>query len=145
MIGAVVAVNALGDVYDVDTGKEIAGMLADDGKSFDNTCQAMWDTVQVEKNVFTGNTTIGFLITNAELTKDQCNKLADMAHDGYAKAIRPVHTSADGDSIFFLAKGDVKVNQDALGDLGAYVMSKAINDAVRSARSAYGAKAACDL
>ncbi len=145
MIGAVVAVNALGDVFDVDTGEEIAGMLCEDGKTFDVTDKAMWESVQVDKNVFTGNTTIGFLITNADLTKDQCNKLADMAHDGYARAIKPVHTSADGDTIFFLAKGDVKVNQDALGDLGAYVMAKAINDAVRSAESAYGAKAAKDL
>ena len=145
MIGAIVAVNALGDVFDVDTGKEIAGMLCEDGKTFDVTDKAMWESVQIDKNVFTGNTTIGFLITNADLTKDQCNKLADMAHDGYARAIKPVHTSADGDTIFFLAKGDVQVNQDALGDLGAYVMAKAINDAVRSAESAYGAKAARDL
>lgn len=145
MIGAVVAVNALGDVYDVETGEEIAGMLCDDGKTFDPVNKAMWESVQVDKNVFTGNTTIGFLITNAELTKDQCNKLADMAHDGYARTIKPVHTSADGDTIFFLAKGDVKVSQDALGDLGSYVMAKAINNAVRSAETAYGAKAACDL
>ncbi len=144
-IGAVVAVNALGDVFDADTGEEIAGMLTEDGKAFDNTCQAMWESVQRDKNVFTGNTTIGFLITNAALTKDQCNKLADMAHDGYARAIQPVHTSADGDTIFFLAKGDVSVNQDALGDLGAYVMAKAINDAVRRAETAYGAKAVRDL
>ena len=145
MIGAVVAVNALGDIFDADTGEEIAGMLKEDGKTFDNTCEAMWESVQVDKNVFTGNTTIGFLITNADLTKDQCNKLADMAHDGYARAIKPVHTSADGDTIFFLAKGNVKVNQDALGDLGAYVMAKAINDAVKSAETAYGVKAARDL
>lgn len=145
MIGAIVAVNALGDVFDVDTGKEIAGMLCEDGKTFDVTDKAMCESVQIDKNVFTGNTTIGFLITNADLTKDQCNKLADMAHDGYARAIKPVHTSADGDTIFFIAKGDVQVNQDALGDLGAYVMAKAINDAVRSAESAYGAKAARDL
>ena len=145
MIGAVVAVNALGDVFDVCTGKEIAGMLAEDGLSFESTSQAMWNSVHVEKNVFNGNTTIGFLITNADLTKEQCNKLADMAHDGYARAIRPVHLSVDGDTVFCLARGDVKVSPDALGDLGAYVMAKAINDAVRSARTAYGAKAACDL
>ena len=144
-IGAVVAVNSLGDIFDVDTGEEIAGMLAEDGKTFDPVSAAMWDSVLVDKNVFTGNTTISFLITNADLTKDQCNKLADMAHDGYARAIKPVHTSADGDTIFFLSKGDVKINQDALGDLGAYVMAKAIGNAVRSAETAYGFKAAKDL
>lgn len=144
-IGAVVAVNSLGDIFDVDTGEEIAGMLAEDVKTFDPVSAAMWDSVLVDKNVFTGNTTISFLITNADLTKDQCNKLADMAHDGYARAIKPVHTSADGDTIFFLSKGDVKINQDALGDLGAYVMAKAIGNAVRSAETAYGFKAAKDL
>ena len=145
MIGAVVAVNALGDIFDADTGLQIAGMLKEDRKSLDSTSRNMWNSVQTDRNVFQGNTTIGVLITNAALTKDQCNKLAEMAHDGYARVIRPVHTSADGDTIFFLAKGDVQVNQDALGDLGAYVMAKAVNDAVRSARSAYGAVAACDL
>lgn len=100
---------------------------------------------RAEKNVFTGNTTIGCIITNAALTKAQCNKMASMAHNGYAVAIKPVHTSADGDTIFYLAKGAVEVNQDALGDLGAYVMAKAINEGVKSASSAYGFKAMCDL
>lgn len=144
-IGAVVAVNCLGDVFDADTGKQLAGILTEDGKRLDSTRNIMWSSVEQEKNVFTGNTTIGCIITNAELTKPQCNKLASMAHDGYAAAIKPVHTSADGDTIFYLAKGEVNVNQDALGDLGAYVMAKAINEGVKSATSAYGFKAMCDL
>ena len=151
-IGAVVAVNSLGDIYDVDGGEILAGMLTEDGKSLSSTREAMWKSVQTEKNVFSiedetfkGNTTISCIITNAKLTKDQCNKLAQMAHDGYANAIKPVHTSADGDTIFFLAGGEVEVNQDALGDLGSYVISKAINDAVLQAETAYGFKAARDL
>lgn len=148
-IGAVVAVNALGDIFDTDTGEKIAGILEEDGCTLGDTSRIMWNDVMVDNNVFTGNTTIGCVITNAALTKAQCNKLADMAHDGYARTIKPVHTSADGDTIFFMAGGslpeEVTINQDALGDLGAYVMAKAINSAVREAESAYGFKAARDL
>jgi len=144
-IGAVVAVNCLGDVYDVDTGEQMAGILNEDRSALANTREIMWNSIEQQKNVFAGNTTIGCIITNAKLTKPQCSKLASMAHDGYAAAIKPVHTSADGDTIFFLAKGDVEVNPDALGDLGAYVIAKAIAEGVRSAESAYGFKAMCDL
>lgn len=143
--GAVVAVNCLGDVYDADTGRQIAGILTEDRGSLDNTRRIMWETIQQDKNVFTGNTTIGCIITNACLTKDQCNKLASMSHDGYAAAIKPVHSSADGDTIFYLASGEVSVNADALGDLSAYVMAKAINEGVKNAESAYGFKAMRDL
>ncbi|HIU25154.1 MAG TPA: P1 family peptidase [Candidatus Copromorpha excrementigallinarum] len=144
-IGALAAVNCLGDVYDADTGEKIGGLLSEDGRSLADTRRLMWESVEEQKNVFTGNTTIGCIITNASLDKSQCCKLASMAHDGYGAAIKPVHTSADGDTIFFLSKGEVEVNQDALGDLGAYVMAKAINDGVRSASSAYGFKALADM
>ena len=144
-IGAVVAVNCLGDVYDVDTGLQIAGILNEDKTKLSNTREIMWGSIERQKNVFTGNTTIGCIITNAKLTKSQCSKLASMAHDGYAAAIKPVHTSADGDTIFYLAKGSVEVNPDALGDLGAYVMAKAIGEGVKNAESAYGFMAMCDL
>ncbi|MDO5414846.1 MAG: P1 family peptidase [Bacillota bacterium] len=144
-IGAVVAVNCLGDVFDIDTNKQIAGILNEDKNTLASTRDIMWSTIEQQKNVFTGNTTIGCIITNANLTKAQCSKLASMAHNGYAAAIKPVHTSADGDSIFYLAKGDVEVNPDALGDLGAYVIAKAIAEGVKNAESAYGFKAMCDL
>ncbi len=144
-IGAVVAVNALGDIFDEDTGEMLAGVLNEHGTGLDNTREIMWNSVLQEKDVFSGNTTIGCVICNANLTKAQCCKLAEMTHDGYARAIRPVHTSVDGDTIFFLAAGDVEVNQDAFGDLASHVMAKAINNAVLSAESAYGFKAASDL
>lgn len=105
----------------------------------------MWESIERRRNVFTGNTTIGCIITNAKLDKNQCNKLASMAHNGYAAAIKPVHTSADGDTVFYLAKGTVEVNHDALGDLGAYVMAKAINSGVMNAESAYGFKSIKDI
>ena len=144
-VGAVVAVNSLGDIYDVDTGEQIAGMLTEDGTGLESTRDSMWESVQVQKNVFTGNTTIGCVITNAALSKDQCSKLAAMCHDGYAAAIKPVHSSADGDTIFYLAKGAVDVNPDALGDLSAYVIAEAIKDGVMNAASAYGFISAADI
>ena len=144
-VGAVVAVNSLGDIYDVDTGEQIAGMLTEDGKKLDNTRFHMWKDIGRQKDVFSGNTTIGCVVTNGKLTKDQCAKLASMCHDGYASAIKPVHSSADGDTIFFLSGGEVEVNADALGDLSAYVMAEAIKDGVMSAASAYGFKAVSAL
>ncbi len=144
-IGAIVAVNCLGDVYDVDTGEQMAGLLSKDGSRLESTRIAIWNSLEQQKDVFKGNTTIGCIITNAALSKAQCSKLASMAHDGYAAAIKPVHTSADGDTIFFMACGDVEVNQDALGDLGAYVMGKAINNGIRYAEPAYGFKAMSDI
>ncbi len=144
-IGAIVAVNCLGDVYDVDSGEQLAGTLNEDKTALDNTREIMWRSIEQQKNMFSGNTTIGCIITNAKLTKSKCSKLASMAHNGYAAAIKPVHTSADGDTIFYLAKGSVDVNADALGDLGAYVMAKAIGEGVMHAESAYGFKAMRDL
>ena len=144
-IGAVVAVNCLGDVFDIDSGIQLAGILNEEKTALASTREIMWSTIELQKNVFAGNTTIGCIITNAKLTKPQCCKLASMAHNGYAAAIKPVHTSADGDTIFYLAKGDVEVNPDALGDLGAYVMAKAIAEGVKNAESAYGFKAMCDI
>ena len=144
-IGAIAAVNALGDVFDVDTGEKIAGLMNESMDGFADTSRLMWESVEQQKNVFGGNTTLGCIICNADLTKDQCHKLASMAQDGYARTIRPVHTTADGDSIYFMARGSVTVNQDALGDLAAYVMAKAINDAVRSAQTAYGCVSAGDI
>ncbi|QIB70729.1 P1 family peptidase [Aminipila butyrica] len=142
---AVVAVNALGDVLDLDTGKPIAGILNEDGTGLASTEEIMLNQIAASRNVFSGNTTIGCIITNAKLTKPQANKLASICHDGYARTISPVHTSADGDTIFTMATGQVDASFEALGVLAARVMAKAINNAVRHAKPAYGLKAACDL
>ena len=143
--GAVVAVNALGDIIDIDTGKTIAGILTPDKTALANTFETMMGEMSSTRNVFNGNTTIGCLITNAKLNKTQCNKLASIVHNGYAMAIRPVHTSADGDTIFVLATGEVEVSPDALGALATRVMAKAINNAALAAEPAYGLKAARDF
>lgn len=144
-VGAVAAVNCLGDVYDADTGQQLAGMLTEDKKSMDNTRQTMWETIECSKNLFTGNTAIGCVITNARLTKDQCSKLASMTHNGYATVIKPVHTSADGDTVFYLSCGNVHANPDVLGDLSSYVMAKAVNEGVKNAETAYGFISAKDF
>lgn len=144
-VAAIVAVNALGDVIDVDTGKRIAGLLNEDNTRLSNTEETMYQQYSSDKNVFSGNTTIGCVVTNARLTKAQANKLASIAHNGYARAIRPVHTMADGDTIFVMATGEVEVMPDAAGALAAEVMARAINRAARLAEPAYGLKAAKDF
>ena len=144
-IGAVVALNALGDVYDWKTGKQIAGLLKEDGSGFRDTQEFMKGNIDVVGNRFAGNTTLGVVITNAEFRKPELCKIAGMAHDGFARSIRPVHTSADGDSIYAVSVGNVRADQDVAGALAAEVVSEAITRAVKSAESAYGFPAAKDL
>lgn len=145
IVGAIVAVNALGDVVDVDTGKRLAGILSEDKSQLGNTEEAMYAEYAGTRNVFSGNTTIGCLVTNAKLTKNQANKVASIGHNGFARAIRPVHTMADGDTIFTLSLGEVAVQPDAVGALATEVMARAINRAVNQAVPAYGLKAARDF
>lgn len=145
IVGAVVAVNSLGDVIDVETGKRLAGMLNEEQTAVISTEETLYQLYDSNRNVFSGNTTLGCIVTNAKLNKNQANKIASIAHNGFARAIRPVHTMADGDIIFALSAGEVEVMPDAVGALAAEVMAKAINRAVLKAQSAYGLKAACDL
>lgn len=143
-VGAIVAVNALGDVYDLETGKMLAG-VRDESNNMCSTEEIMIKSV-AKDNLFTGNTTIGIVLTNAKMDKTHLNKVASMAHNGYARTIRPIHTTADGDSIYALSvgaalEGDVNV----VGTLSSYVMAKAINRAVLAAESACGYPAARDM
>lgn len=91
------------------------------------------------------NTTISCLITNAELTKSQANKLASILHDAYARAIKPVHGTLDGDTVFVLASGKQKVNFDAFAALATDVLQYAVIDGAMSAEGAYGLPAARDM
>ena len=91
------------------------------------------------------NTTISCLITNAALTKSQANKLASILHDAYARAIKPVHGTLDGDTVFVLATGKQKVNFDAFAALATDVMQYAIIDGAMSAEGAFGLPAARDM
>ena len=144
-VGALVAVNAVGDVYDFETGCKVAGLRADDGKTFLDSERVLMQQLDAPQEKFVGNTTLGILFTNAKLDKARLCKAAGMAHDGYARAIRPVHTSMDGDSIYAVSLGDVPADLDAVGVIGARVMAKAIVRAVEAADSAYGFPAARDM
>jgi L-aminopeptidase/D-esterase-like protein len=137
-IGAVVAVNALGDIFDYKTGKKIAGLLSKNKKAFQSTEDVMFKSIEKIENKFTGNTTLGVVITNAEFHKTQLCKIAGMAQNGYARSISPVHTSADGDTIFALSVDNVQADMDLVGTLAAKVVSEAIIRAIKSAETAYG-------
>lgn len=144
-IGAVVAVNALGDIFDWKNGKKVAGLLSEDKKSFRSTADVMGESFKVIKNRFTGNTTLAVLITNARFDKAALCKIAGMCHDGYARSIRPVHTSFDGDSIYAVSAGELEADQEVVGTIAADVISEAILKAVTGAKSAYGFPCSSDL
>lgn len=144
-IGAVVALNALGDVFDYENGKQIAGLLTEDKRSLRLTTDEMLGSYQIVENKFTGNTTIGTIITNAKFNKTQLCKIAAMAHNGYARSINPVNTSADGDSVYALSVGEIAADMDFVGTFAAKVMGEAIKRAVYSAEGKYGFPSARDL
>jgi L-aminopeptidase/D-esterase-like protein len=97
------------------------------------------------ENRFVENTTLAVVMTNAAFDKARLCKIAGMAQDGYARSIRPVHTSADGDSIYAVSLGTLEADQDLVGTLAAQVVCESIKRAVYSARSAYGFPAAEEL
>ncbi len=144
-IGAIVVVNALGDVYDWKSGRQLAGMLNEEKNGLRSSLEYMQKSYAVVGNKFTGNTTLCVVLTNGRFGKAQLCKIAGMAHDGYARSINPVHTSADGDSIYAASVGDVEVDQDLVGALSAQVVSEAIIRAVERAEGAYGHPALRDL
>ena len=129
-MAAVVAVNALGDIFDPSNGKKIAGLRTADGTAFGDSCEELWKMGQRD-NLFTGNTTIGAVITNGKFTKSQMNKIASMTRNAYARCIRPVGTMADGDSIYAASAGNVEADLNVAGTLAAYVMERAIVAAIR--------------
>ncbi len=144
-IGAVVIPNALGDIYDWKTGTQIAGLLTEDKSGLRSTSEVMKGSYQVVENKFVGNTTLAVVMTNGRFDKSQLCKIAGMAQDGYARSINPVHTSADGDSIYAVSVGEVEADQDLVGMIAAEVVSEAIKRAVEHAESSFGIPAAADL
>ncbi|NLM03927.1 MAG: P1 family peptidase [Clostridiales bacterium] len=145
-VGAVVAVNAFGDVINPKTGEIIAGTLNADKTSFANTSKSFLSLIDKNQhNLLTGNTTIGIIATNAKINKSQANKIASMTHDAYARTIRPVHTMADGDTIFALGTGKVTADINVIGVLANEVMEMAILRAIKSANSVLGIKAYEDI
>ena len=134
VVGAIVAVNAVGDVVDPKTGKIIAGARKADGSGFVDSMARIREGYSVR--VTGANTTIGVVATNVALDKAQATKVAQMAHDGLARTIYPVHTPSDGDTIFAVATGAItaRANHGAIGALAAEVMAQAVLRAVMNAR-----------
>ena len=144
-VGTIAVVNALGDIFDWKTGKQIAGLLSEDRRSLRSTAAQMKTSIESVNNRFTGNTTLAVVITNGVFNKTQLCKIAGMAQDGVARAIHPVHTSADGDSVYAVSVGAVEADQDLTGTLAAEVVSEAILRAVIHAESAYGYPSVAEL
>ncbi|EQK40460.1 peptidase S58 family protein [[Clostridium] bifermentans ATCC 638] len=130
VVSAIIAVNAFGDVY--ENGQVIAGVLNDDKTDFLNTYDLM--KKGVNKGGFNiDNTTIGAVITNAKLSKAECKKISQMAHNGFAKSIFPIHTPHDGDTIFTLATGEVETDITLLGSIASEVVEKSVINAIKNA------------
>ncbi len=150
VVGAIVAVNAFGDVIDPANGHILAGArvhpssLSVKKSRFANTLNVLKMSARQEMAPFAPaeNTVIGVVATNARLNKEQVNKVAQMAHDGLARTIRPAHTLYDGDTIFALATGKVEADTNMVGSFAAEVFSQAILHAVYHARPVAGLPAA---
>ena len=134
IVAALVAVNASGDIIDPATGRVVAGVRTEDGKRLMDA-RVLMRSGALDRPRIAENTTIGVVATNAVLTKTQATKVAQMAHDGYARAIVPAHTMGDGDVIFALATGSHPGDADVtlIGALAAEVMAEAILRGVREA------------
>lgn len=136
-VGAVVIVNALGDVF--ENSVKIGGVTTPDRKAFLDARQILYGEIGKDGSVLTdqerSNTTIGAIVTNANFTKAQLKKIASMARNGMARAIQPVGTQFDGDTIYALSTGkEVQSDVNLVGVLAAQAMEAAIIDAVKSAK-----------
>ena len=148
VVGAIVAVNAFGDVIDPETNRIIAGARSMQAGPLKIGSSGYFADTQATLRSFIGrtsmgfatrsNTVIGVVATNAKLGKEETNKVAQMAHDGLARAIRPAHTMLDGDTIFALSTGDKKADVNIVGTYAAEVFAQAIARAVRAAKPAGG-------
>ncbi|MBN1135119.1 MAG: P1 family peptidase, partial [Anaerolineae bacterium] len=138
IVGAIVAVNAFGDVVDPDSGRIVAGVRSPQGGLAGTLDVLRMLAGQVRGGFAGGNTVVGVVATNARLTKEGANKAAQMAHDGLARAIRPAHTMFDGDTIFSLATGELEADPSVVGAFAAEALAQAIVRAARAARPAAG-------
>ena len=141
VVAALMAVNALGNVIDAH-GQILAGLRSPDGNGFVSVLETLTNDAG-ERTELSPNesTVIGVVATNAKLNKPQAQKVAQMAHDGIARAINPSHTMYDGDTIFALATGEVSAEPSVIGAHAAEMVAKAIRDAVQSARTLAGIRA----
>jgi L-aminopeptidase/D-esterase-like protein len=150
IVTAVVTVNALGHVFDRSTGQMLAGTRDPQAQSsildpYQAFSLILGAGAGAEVPAHGENTTIGCVLTNGILAKAQATRVADMTHDGFARAIEPAHTGFDGDAMFALSTATIPTTPDLLGALGALVTEAAIHDAIRSATTAYGLPSANEL
>jgi L-aminopeptidase/D-esterase-like protein len=147
VVAALVAVNAMGDVVDPGSGRVLAGVRAADGKKVRGAIDALVAGAKPGRPLSGQNTSIGVVATNVAMTKAEATKVAQMAHDGLARAIRPVHTPWDGDTLFALSAGTVKLDQATLvvGSLAAEAVSRAVVRAVTTATGLPGYPSVADL
>ncbi len=142
-VGAIVAVNALGDVLD-EQGGIVAGMRDEKKSGFPGTLNTWLEAGNPK--IFQGqNTTIAVVASNAILSKNQATKVAQMAQNGLAKVISPAHTMYDGDTVFALATGKIEADVNLVGTLSAKVLAQAIIRAVQTSSSIQGYRAWNDL
>jgi L-aminopeptidase/D-esterase-like protein len=147
IVAALVAVNAYGDVVEPRSGRVLAGARTPDGKGPRGTVEALLAGETPGRPLGGQNTSIGVVATNVALTKAEATKVAQMAHDGLARTIRPVHTPWDGDTLFALSTGALKVDQPSLiaGVLAAEAVARAVVRAVTLAKGLPGLPSASDL
>ena len=148
MVGAIVACNAMGDV--LDKGTIIAGSRNDDDTGFADSEEWLIANGRRQKDIFSGkfvgeNTVIGCVITNAALNKAQANKLAAVAQNGIARAVRPANATFDGDAVFAMCRGNVPADPDAVGIMAARAVEEAIVRSVRMAETLHDRIALGDL
>ena len=146
-VGAIVAVNAMGDVLDPAPGKWLAGARTPDGKKILGTMPAILRGEPLSVLLGGAASTIGAVATDAQLDKAQCRKVAQMAHDGLARTINPIHTMYDGDTLFALATGKSGQagNVTLIGALAAEAMAQAVLRAVKAAKGLPGWPSATEL
>jgi len=148
IVAALCVVNAVGDVID-EAGNILAGLRQPpDGKTFASMLNMM--KLMITNPPSSGspvsspgereNTVLGVVATNAKLTKEEANKVAQMAHDGLARAVNPAHTMYDGDTLFALATGEVTADVNLIGAFGAEAVTQAIRNAVKTAKGVGGVR-----
>ena len=147
VVAALVAVNAFGDVVDPATGRIVAGLRSEDGKTVVGTIASLLAGDGAAKARSGESTAIGVVATDVALSKSEARRVAEMAHDGFAQAIRPVHTPVDGDTLFALSTGAVRREQPALvvGSIAAEVVARAVVRAALVATGLPGLPSAADL
>jgi len=146
IVAALAVVNAAGDIVEPESGRIVAGARRADGAGFADIMRTLTTAGAADAERWgRRNTTLGVVATNAQLTKVGATKVAQIAHNGLARAIRPVHTLIDGDVVFALSLGEAEGDPGIVGALAADLLGEAIVRAVRAAEGLHGVPAVRDL